>query len=146
MSFQQAKFIKMKKDYFSNTYINTFINKINLPSDKRIDLINELEAALYSEEGQGYFYHLLFKSGSGHYVSVAFYLKNQDDVVDFVWSMMNSYFTLAPTMIIRRIKKTSLFRDSTWDEISYVPSNITKEEIENFFALQCTILSNRCIS
>ncbi len=146
MSFQSAKFIKMNKDYFSNTYINTFINKVNLPGEKRNDFINEIQAALYSEEGQGYFYHLLFKSGSGQYVSVAFYLKNQDDVVDFVWSMMNSRFTLAPTLIIRKIKKSSLFRDSEWDEISYAPSNITKEEIENFFALQCTILSNKCLS
>lgn len=135
----------MKKVYFINTYINTFINKIDLPTDKRKNLIDELNAASNSGEGDGLFYHLLFKSGSGRYISVTFLLRNQEDTVDFIWSMMNCCFTLSSTMIIRRKTKSSLFSDREWDDVSYVPSDIRKEDLENFFAVQSTILSNKCL-
>jgi len=145
MSFQSAKFIKMKKEYFTNTYINTFVTKIDLPKQKSSEFLNDLEAAVFSEDGQSFFYHLLFQSGSGQYISVNFYLKNNGDVIDFIWSKMNSKFTLAPTLIIRRIKKSSFFSESEWDEISYVNSNITREEIESFFGLQLSILSKNSL-
>ena len=78
MSFQSAKFTKLKKDYFLNTYLQTFSNKIELPKDKHDDLKKELEASTYSDDGQGYFYHLFFSTGTGKYFAVAFYLKNYE--------------------------------------------------------------------
>lgn len=135
LSWFSANSTKMKNDYLQKTYINKILDE-NAPQEIKDELFSELEAVFNSELGDFHIFHLAFKNGKGQFVSIALFMnRSNETTTDLAWSRMFVQFTLAPTRVIKRKKKSSIFSSSEWDEVTYEPSNITKEELDGYFCL-----------
>lgn len=146
MSFKCGQFREMNKNYFKNTYLNTFSETIDLSQSDTKIFIKQIDAALNSKDGASKFIQLVFKNGGGRWVSAWFYCKEKTNGIDVFWTSMNVKFTLAPDKTVIRYSKSNFFKTRDWEEVHYTPNNITRDEIYLFFGMQSYFFTKEALS
>ncbi len=130
LNMRKAVHTGMDEAYFT-TYATVKLPKtLGLPESALREYTEEIEALLHSEgESNWYAFSLTFANGFGQSFMFTFLGRRRTGKVDFTYGYTSCSFQLAPTTVITRRKKSGFFSSSAWDEISYLPAGITKDEI-----------------
>ena len=130
---QTVKFIKMDLPYFKTKYVKRIEAALSINSSAQKEFQQYLEDAAYSDGGKTKIFALMFTNGQGKALMFTIEHLIYPDInkIDFGYNIAAMNFELAPVVVKRRIIKSNILNTTEYDQISYLPSNITEEEMNS---------------